>query len=249
MALHATASVLEPTGSLLLFGANDEGIKSVARRLPPMFGDTRTVTTGGHCRVIAATLSSDPGSLRDHLGAWHTTFDPKIDGLSALWVGYPGVFSHGTLDPGSALLIEALPTSMSGLRALDYGAGTGVLGGVCRVRGCAVDLLDVDTVALEAARQNVEGARLVPGSSLEAVAGTTYDLIVSNPPIHRGKAETHQVLEALVAGAPQYLERDGGMYMVVQKRVTVEPALELVFGRVERIAEDRVFKVLWAARR
>ena len=37
MTLHAVASVLAPGGHLLLYGANDEGIKSIVRRLEPVF--------------------------------------------------------------------------------------------------------------------------------------------------------------------------------------------------------------------
>ncbi len=245
MVLHAAAGVLKESGSLLLFGANDEGIKSIAGRLEPLFANVRTVAKGSHCRVLAAAPSNS-ALTRTTLADWRTTFDPRLEELGAEWVSYPGVFSHGSLDNGSRLLIGALPPTMAGISVLDYGAGTGPISGVCRMRGADVAMLDVDTVALEAARENVPGAAVFAASSLAAVPSEVYSAIVSNPPIHRGKAETHDVLEALIEGAPDCLAKKGSLYLVVQKRLNVETLLDRCFKTTDRIAEDQIFKVLRA---
>ena len=109
-------------------------------------------------------------------------------------------------------------------------------------------LLDVDAVALDAARQNVPEGQTFAGSDLTAVEGHTYHSIVSNPPIHQGKGETLSVLERLIGDAPDYLEAQGSLTIVVQKRVKAETMLRSTFAEVERLATDPVFNVFRATR-
>lgn len=246
MSLHAVASRLAPNGRLFVYGANDEGIKSIARRLEPVFGEVETVGTGGHCRVLAARLNASPEALRPTLVEWKETFDPGLPELGTSWVGFPGVFSHGSLDPGTALLLSSLPADLTGQKILDYGTGTGLISGVCVARGATVDGLDVDSVAIEAARINVPTANVVLGHRIDEAPNEAYDAIVSNPPIHRGKAETHDVLDALLVRAPDHLERRGTLTIVVQKRISVEDQLGRHFAAVDRLADDPVFKVVRA---
>lgn len=247
MNLHLVAGRLKPEGTLVLFGANDEGIKSSPSRLTPLFSDVKTLATGGHCRVIHS--KRDPQhAARGALSDWISLFDPGLEELPSSWVSYPGVFAHGSTDSGTALLLSSLPHELSGLRVLDYGAGTGLIAGVCQARGAAVHLLDVDAVALEAARQNVPEGTTFAGSTLAVVEGHTYDAIVSNPPIHQGKGETRNVLERLISDAPDYLESKGSLTIVVQKRVKAESMLRSNFSDVERLATDPVFNVFSATR-
>lgn len=249
MSLHAVASRLAPEGRLFVYGANDEGIKSIARRFAPLFDRVETAGTGGHCRVLSARLVTPPEGLRPTLSHWQESFDPGLSELGSSWAGFPGVFSHGSLDPGTELLVSSLPSDLAGRRMLDYGVGTGLITGVCVARGAVVDALDIDSVAIEAARINVPTANVLLGRRLDDAPTERYDAIVSNPPIHRGKAETHDVLDALLLGAPYRLERRGTLTIVVQKRIAVEDKLAGHFAAVDRIAEDRVFKVVRARAR
>jgi 16S rRNA (guanine1207-N2)-methyltransferase len=185
------------------------------------------------------------------LSGWRETFPLSLPGLDRSWVSYPGVFAHGRLDEGSALLAGALPVLPVGARALDFGCGSGVLGALLLARqpGCTVDFLDTDSVALEAVRENVPGERLILSGGLGALAEERYQLIVSNPPIHAGKAETLDVLQALVAGAGGHLAADGELWLVAQRRLPVRQLLERSFRTAAIVADDgRLFRV-WRATR
>ncbi|CAD7941550.1 unnamed protein product [Amoebophrya sp. A25] len=96
-----------------------------------------------------------------------------------------------------------------------------------------MDLLDNDVLALVAARKNVPDARhlfLSDGwSTILARDPTTdklsYDLIVSNPPVHRGHADSFTVVETLLRGAfcgshPKLSER-GELWLVAQSHIPV----------------------------
>jgi 16S rRNA (guanine1207-N2)-methyltransferase len=168
-----------------------------------------------------------------------------LPGLRDPWISYPGVFAHGHLDPGTSLLLEALPALPEGAHILDYGCGSGVVGRVARERGRAVtlDLLDVDSVALEATRENVPGGRLLLGDGLPEREAGVWDAVVTNPPFHRGKAEDPGMIVGLVRGTGRVLTPGGSLVLVTHRRLRLEDELRRAFRRVEILAERGTFRV------
>jgi 16S rRNA (guanine1207-N2)-methyltransferase len=249
MTVHAALSVLAPGGRLILYGGNDEGIRSAATMLARVAGTVETIAARGHGRVLAACKPADVGVLQTTLHAWRT-ISPMQNGANTRdWVSYPGVFAAGRLDDGTALLLRALPPAPAGSRILDYGCGSGVIGATMLAREPGIDLtmLDHDAVALEAARENVPGARLVQGTCL-ADAGDAYDFIFSNPPLHQGIAEDRALLDRLIADAPTRLKPNGVLQVVVQRRVPLDRTFAEHFGRVEVVAENGRYRI-WRAQR
>ena len=212
MAVHAAASVLEVGAPLWVYGANDEGAGSAGRVIEPLMGPARTVGSGGRCRVLEAVQQEDGPSPRGTLDEWRRSTSLEFPGGPREWISYPGIFAHGRLDRGTRALLEAMRTvPLAGRRVLDFACGSGVLGAFLSALEptARVDLLDVDAVALAAAGENVSGARLIPSDGFHALVGERYDVIVSNPPYHEGKAQTGTVVERLIRGAPDYLETSG----------------------------------------
>jgi hypothetical protein len=134
------------------------------------------------------------------------------------WVVYPGLFAGGGLDVMSAALLRAMPASLGSgsgsCSVLDFCSGSGTLAAAVRARspGAKVTLLDADAVALTAARENL-GSTITGGAVAAApctfvlsdgwaglTEGETFDLIVSNPPVHLGLQPEFTVLSSLVAG-------------------------------------------------
>jgi 16S rRNA (guanine1207-N2)-methyltransferase len=250
MLAHQTAVLLRADGHLIIYGGNDEGIKSIARRLEGLSSTIVTVSTRGHGRVLAIK--------RSHVNAARSTVDDwrQVQTLSCdhnpgqPWVTYPGLFADGALDPGSALLLAHLPALKPGAAVLDYGCGTGPIARniLDRDASARVDMLDNDALALMAASENVPGSRAaVLGCNLSATAGRRYDLIVSNPPIHSGIREDHAALHRLIATAPTHLTADGALVLVVQRRIPLDAVLAKAFGTVATLADDGRFRV-WLAR-
>jgi 16S rRNA (guanine1207-N2)-methyltransferase len=249
MDLHASCSTLEPGDSLFLYGARDEGIES-ALGGQELFQDVETVGVGGRCRVLAAARAPDPTGLKARLADWKCSFAPEVPGLPNAWVSYPGVFAHGRTDPGTRLLLNALPDLARGSRVLDYGCGSGMVGYVVHSRGegVDVDLLDVDSVALAAARENVSDGRLLLRDGLPVETKKPYDAILSNPPFHVGKGEDPGLIVRLAEEAPRVLSRRGILVFVAQRRLSLGRSLEENFGKVTILAEDATYRV-WEARK
>jgi 16S rRNA (guanine1207-N2)-methyltransferase len=151
------------------------------------------------------------------LSDWRAVSPIEIAGRHFDWVSYPGVFAQGRLDAGTALLLDHLPP-VKGLKALDFGAGTGVIARALLDRGAKVSLVEPDALSREAAGENVPEAEILAGGM---PARRRYDLIVSNPPLHRGKAMDLSVVTRLIAEASQHLQREGALLIVTQKTVPV----------------------------
>ena len=108
MNLHAAAAHLKPGAPLWVYGANDEGIKSAHRRIAPLFGEVEVVDARRHCRVLAMRRPETIEGLHSSLSAFRRSLQlPLPDGPRDV-ASYPGVFARGKLDPGTAMLLEAL---------------------------------------------------------------------------------------------------------------------------------------------
>ncbi len=271
MSAHAAASVLTPDGTLVVYGAKDEGIGSAGRRVEPVLGPVRTLATGGHCRLLAATRPAEIAGLKSALADWRVETSLGVPGLPDPWISYPGVFAHGRLDTGTRMLLDVLPEPRVDERILDFGCGSGVLAAACAANAAppagtdeaesvggdtagnstarpTIDGLDVDAVALRAFEENVPVGRALLADGLGATPNDAYTLIVSNPPYHQGKAESMAVVEAFLGHAPRVLARGGRLVMVAQRRLPVDERLRSTFAEVRSLAGDGTFQV-WVARR
>jgi 16S rRNA (guanine1207-N2)-methyltransferase len=245
MSLSAAVSVLRPDGTILLYGAKDEGIQPAMDLVAEVCSGTETIAVGARCRVLRGDgVRAGPragGSLED----WKAILTLDYSDLPPAWASYPGVFSHGRLDEGTRLLLDSLPPFPPGARILDYGCGTGVVGYVARARGgeLLLEMLDVDAVALEAARENVPASRLHLLDGLPPKEHGPFDAILSNPPFHRGKAEDPQMIVSLIQRAPALLDPEGMLVFVAQRRLALVEALQKHFRDVDILAEDSTFRV------
>jgi 16S rRNA (guanine1207-N2)-methyltransferase len=211
----------------------------------------RTVETRGHCRIWRGTRGAEAEPLRSRLSDWESRFTAELPGGEVPLLSYPGLFAHGRLDDGTRLLIGSLPRKLPGTRVLDFGCGAGVIALALRQRfpDAELDLVDSDALAVEASRRNLPGARVHLGDAWSALPGSArFDLIVSNPPLHRGKGEDYQLIRRLVDGSAQRLRRRGALLVVAQRRLTLGRWLRESFAAVRVESENRSYR-LWLATR
>jgi len=161
------------------------------------------------------------------------------------------VFNAGELDPGTELLLQNLPADKVDC-ALDFGCGCGVIGSYLLVTGRAkmVDSIDISALALASAEQTLRAngltGRLIAGDSLQA-ASRGYDLIVSNPPFHRGVSNDWSDTERFLRNTPNHLLADGQLIIVANSFLPYGSILRDVFNDVTELANDGKYKVYRAA--
>lgn len=249
MRLHEASTRLAPGGRLFLAGANRAGIKSSPRVLDQFFFRVEKRDSARHCTLFEAfdTRSGTPFDPNDYEHRW--TLD--ILGASVQIASLPGVFAHGRLDSGSALLLDSLQALDPRGRILDFACGAGVIGLALLATGASreVTLLDDSAVALECARRSLELNNLqadrLASDGLTEVSGR-YDWIVSNPPFHQGVDNDLDVARAFFRGAGTFLTENGRICVVFNRHLPYGRWLRESFNRVEILTQNREFTVLSA---
>ncbi len=250
-ALLARASrLLAPDGMLVVAQHNDEGARSLQDDMHGLFGTVNALSKN-HCRAVWASAGTVDAALAD---AWLADDSPRPMGADGL-LRRPGVFAWDRLDVGSALLIDALPTDLSG-HVADLGAGVGALS-VELLHRCpgirALDLFEAEGRALDLARANIEA--LSPDIPVDyhwrdVAAGIQgrFDAIVMNPPFHTGRAADPGLGQAFIAAAASSLVSGGRLLLVANRHLPYEATLGAAFTHVHRLREADGFKVVEARR-
>lgn len=247
-AVAAALQLLKTGGALFLFGYNDEGVRATQRAAGQEFV---TVTAGGHGRVLRAPSVAvvRPRNLLDFRETGQLTLPTQA---TRSWVWYPGCFSVGRLDAGTALLLGTLGDGVAPARVLDFATGTGPIAAAAHARWPQAVVVgsDVDVVAVAAARENVPGCSFVVAEGIAGLAEAgvrgPFDLVLSNPPFHVGRARDDGAWRPFLEGIARFLAPGGEVRIVVQREVQAEPVLNRWFDRVECVAREGGF-VVWSA--
>src|SRR5690606_4248501 len=242
-----------PGGRVAVCVGNNEGARSSERDLMMLAGELETISKN-KCRVFwSAPLQ---GALNAALArSWR-----ELDGVRTIadgrFVSRPGVFAWDRIDPASALLASHLPESLHG-RAADLGAGFGYLSAELLRRCPGVHALDVhegEKRALDLARRNLaafESRVELRYEWRDVTAGlpSRYDVIVTNPPFHaQSRAERPDVGRRFIAAAAAALQPGGTLWLVADRRLPYEAALDANCRRVRLVAQQDGFKIVEAAK-
>ena len=250
MVVHAAAARLTTGGVLYLHGHNDEGAKSAGKPCREVFEVVEAVDSRKHCRLwrCQGVIGEPKGDIDD----WQTTVVADTPHGPLEWRNWPGLFAHGRLDRGTALLLSAMPALGAETRVLDFACGAGVIAQalVQRNPGLRPDLLDVDALAVHAATRNVpEAGHIWLSDGWSAVPRRKWQCIVSNPPLHgAGISRDHTVLWALLEQAGARMTPAAEMWLVTQRNVQLKEPLNERFHQVAVVARDGGFFV-WRASR
>jgi 16S rRNA G1207 methylase RsmC len=159
-----------------------------------------------------------------------------------------GVFSHGHLDAGTALLLRAAPPPAPDGDLLDLGCGSGAVALTLALRapGARVWAVDVNARALEltaanAARNGVASIEVVAPDDVPG--DVRFATIWSNPPIRIGKP----ALQRLLLRWLTRLMPDGSAVLVVQKHLGADSLQRWLAGQghpTQRIASRAGYRLL-----
>jgi 16S rRNA (guanine1207-N2)-methyltransferase len=243
----------EGGGIVLACVPNAEGAKSAQADLAALLG-TVSHLSKHKCRVF---WGESQIALRNHalFEAWSALDRPQAN--VAGYFSRPGLFAWDRVDTASQLLATHLPDDLHG-QVADFGAGYGYLATQIVAR-CphitALDLYEAEARALEPARLNTERAIHESGRELafavhwhDVTVGTDrrYDVIVSNPPFHQGRADLPDLGRAFIARAANALVPQGRLWLVANRHLSYESTLAAHFEQVRTVVMEEGFKVIEA---
>jgi 16S rRNA (guanine1207-N2)-methyltransferase len=232
---------LKPRAVLTAMAPKDKGGARLGKELEA-FGCAVEETGRRHqriCNVIRPTALTG-------LDAAIAAGAPR--GVEGLGWTQPGMFSWDRPDPGSTLLVSALPP-LAGHGA-DLGCGSGLLAQavLAAPKVTRLDLIDVDRRAIEAARRNVEDPRATFhwADARRDPALEGLDFVVTNPPFHDGGAEDKALGQAFIRRAHEVLRKGGVLWLVANRHLPYEGVLTPLFTRVTPKGDAGGFKVFEA---
>lgn len=164
-----------------------------------------------------------------------------------------GVFSPDRVDPGTQVLLDAVPDPPASGDLVDVGCGWGPIALTMALRspGARVWAVDVNPRALELVRVNAArtGVRVGAVTPQDVPGDLVVDALWSNPPIRVGKPALHALLREWL---PR-LRPGGQAHLVVQRNLGAD-SLHRWLGDelgldVDRVASSRGYRVLRATGR
>lgn len=193
--------------------------------------------------------AGDPGLVEPR------TIDVVLRGRPARVTTDRGVFSGDRLDPGTRVLLDAVPDPPPSGTFLDLGCGWGPIAIALAQAAPAARVLavDVNTRALTLTAHNARATGVAvevaePDALLAAEPDLRVDLIWSNPPIRVGKETLHAILGTWL---PR-LAPDGAAYLVVSKNLGADSLQRWIGAELglacERVASSQGFRVLRISR-
>ena len=234
---------------LYLVGEKRGGIERAAKQLT-VYGKPRKLDSARHCQLWQVTVDNAPAA--PDLQSLAQRFELQLADGPLQVLSLPGVFSHGRLDRGSALLLDQLNGLPQG-HLLDFGCGAGVLGATLKRRypQSQVSMLDVDAFAVESSRLTLAAngleAEVIAGDGIDA-APAGLSAIISNPPFHTGVHTDYQASEHLLRQAARHLDKGGELRLVANSFLKYPPLIEQHLGPCKTLTEAEGFRI-YSARR
>ena len=270
LTLALLAEVLMRAKSVAMVGEKRSGVESAGKRLRLAGWETVKAQSARHSQWWQIR---PPAALSTGTGNFWKSYDLAGPCLPPLPVcSLPGVFSHGELDDGTALLLEALSgllgqPGMAGpdlhslhcdvpARVLDFGCGAGVISlwmlAVCKQ--CTVDALDIDQLALLCTARNTvnlqeaeERLTLLHADGIAQLPRQlAWHLIITNPPFHQGQRQDLTATSQLLANCRRHLLPGGCLLMVANRFLPYPELLADHFKHWQVLRENGKFRVYHA---
>jgi 16S rRNA (guanine1207-N2)-methyltransferase len=249
MMLECAAGLLADGGVLWLAGENKAGIKSADKLLKLYFGQVRKLDNARHCSLYEAgvVLNQQPFDPLGHRQKWAL----NCQGADIDVISYPGVFAHGRVDAGSALLLDTLAEMALEGDVLDFACGAGVIGAciAARCEHTSLTLLDTNALALRSCKETLAANQLngsVLASDGLSELESSFDVVVSNPPIHAGVKTDSRLSIRLLESVHDHIRPGGMLILVANVHLPYEKWLSQSFRRCVELATNDSYKVILA---
>lgn len=248
--INEVLSAMPVGGHLLLSGFKSDGAKTYIEKACQLVGSAKSFQKLAGGALLASIQKHKQPEARLDDSDYRTL--RSINTEPPLY-SKPGVYGWRKVDAGSALLAEQLgtlarahPQSIGSV--LDLGCGYGYLSVMAKQSFPAAGIFATDNnvTALLACEKNF---------ALHAIAGEVFaddcgaaltqkfDLVVCNPPFHKGFDIHGDLTLQFLQSAKARLQRGGLAVFVVNQFIGLEQRAESLFARCQIVAERDGFRV------
>ena len=248
--INQAPQYLNGDGQLLLCGFKNEGIKTYSTKTEAFFGCKASVSKGPRQLKLA---SFKPQSLDQPLDDKHYTSTINIAQADFPILSKPGQFGWNKIDEGSELLIHQFKTFLETTTEqpsslLDLGSGYGYLSlQAWKLGQKHIVATDNNAAAINSCRQNFK-LHSIAGEVIadDCAASITdkFDVVLCNPPFHKGFDTEKELTEKFVKSAKQRLTKIGSALFVVNQFIPLEQVAATIFSSVETVFNNNRFKVI-----
>ncbi len=174
----------------------------------------------------------------------------EIKNIAVEFATSPDLFSPKSLDSGTKLLLEEISKNdYNNAQILDWGCGWGAMAlwlgkaySTSQVTGIDSDIGAVMVAKQNAALNDLTNVDIMASHGFSEISENNFDLIVSNPPTHRGR----EVVEQMIAESFNKLKTNGTLTIVAEARLKpwVYKQMKQVFGECKIIQRGKKHVVL-----
>lgn len=241
--LAQLAPFISSSTAVYMVGDNKGGIKSLTGHAEKLGLTAHKLDNAKHCLWFALNgLAEQPQPA-----IAMKQFSATAKEHSLKFCSLPGVFNHGKLDIGTALLLENLAHVQQGA-VLDFACGAGIVGSFLLKQQPALKLYSSDVSALAIAstkatmQLNQQTATVLAADGMPD--GTPlFDHIVSNPPFHTGLKTDYSVAQKFIDDSKSKLKSSGSLTLVANAHLPYAEWLKTTFGNVKELARRQGFVV------
>lgn len=251
MLLANLRAVVAAATPIWLVGHNDTGIRSYLKQEHAGWQTFNKLASGNHCQLLSGSLQAQEAFQKEaFISEYNVELANNKEPITLKVANLPGVFSSGHIDTGTQLLLENLPSKISG-SVLDFGCGAGIISAWVALQNPNIKLsaVDISVLALEATKATLANAgveaNVFASDGLAKVSGK-YEWIISNPPFHSGKQTDYQITQNFIHESSQKLQANGSLLIVANTFLPYRETLSSNFKQVNILAETPKFTV-WLA--
>lgn len=245
--LAELAPVVHRGTDVYLVGDNKGGIKSLVAHAAKLGLHAHKLDNAKHCLWFILNGMAEKPLPKQDFGRFNLTTNYAGCDQTLEFCSLPGVFNHGKLDSGTALLLKHLGHIQTG-KVLDFACGAGIIGALLKRQYPATELFASDISALAVASTQVT-------LQLNQLVGTVlccdglspqlpkFQHIVSNPPFHTGLKTDLSVAELFISQCKAHLSNGGTLTLVANAHLPYSQWLQSAFGNVKELARQQGFVV------
>ncbi|MGJ3509005.1 class I SAM-dependent methyltransferase [Enemella sp. A6] len=245
---YAELTAAHAAPSVRLIGA--ARIKHMSRSMNEVLGESFEHVWAGlgrqKCRALHA---SGPRPVDPQ---WPRAGMVEVPGGPLELRSHGAAFAAGRLDDGTRLLLQALAdahpgSSLTGRQALDLGCGTGILATWLARAGADVQAVDSSAAAqrsaIATAAANEVDVEVRRSTDLSFLDDASLDLVVCNPPFHKGAAKDSTAAFEMIHGAARILRPGGELWLVYNSHLPYLRALRRHVGETRIVQRNRHYTV------